>query len=132
MIRRTKHGREPRPAAGPALGDGQGALHARLTVAGNGAEERVLTGLELDREGGRAALADDLAVLVDAVALDRDAVLNRGRVVHRDGHRARFGAQRCGVELQRPTGVRRELDRVSAARAQCHRFGGRLRRCAAA
>ena len=39
-------------------------MHARLTVAGNGAEERVLRGLELDREDGCAALTDDLAVLL--------------------------------------------------------------------
>jgi hypothetical protein len=46
-------------------------------VAGNRAEERVRAGLELECEDRRAALADDLAVLVDAVSFDRDAVLER-------------------------------------------------------
>jgi hypothetical protein len=59
-----QYGRGPRRRRRSA--DGQDALHASLPVAGNRAEERVRAGLELECEGGRAALADDLAVLVDA------------------------------------------------------------------
>src|SRR5205807_9251930 len=56
--------------------DGENALHARCGMARHRAEERVLARLERDRNLGRAAVADDLALLrLDALALDRHVVL---------------------------------------------------------
>ena len=46
-------------AARSALLDGELALHAAFAVAGDGAEEGVLAGLEVDLDGGDAAVLDD-------------------------------------------------------------------------
>ena len=46
-------------ALGAGLLDGELAFHATLAVAGHGAVERVLAGLEVDGELGHAAVRDD-------------------------------------------------------------------------
>ena len=85
-----------RPSApAPPLLDGELALHAALAVAGHGAEERVLAGLQVDLDGRGAAVLDDLALLVDPAALEGDVVVD-GRLVDRvDRQRARRSPRRC-------------------------------------
>src|SRR3954451_7515423 len=61
------------------LADVELAVHARGLVAVDRAIERVLARLQVDAHGRLAALADDLALLVDA-ALQGDVVLEGGRV----------------------------------------------------
>ena len=73
-----------------------------LPMARHGAEEGVLAGLEVGRELRRAAALDDLALLIDAVALDRDVVID-GLVVLRD-------------DLDRAGGGRRVRELVGEAR----------------
>src|SRR3954469_16884132 len=64
---------------GDASGDRERPHHARRPVAVDRAVERVLAALELDAERVGAA-GDDLALRVDAVALDRDRVGDGGLV----------------------------------------------------
>src|SRR5215211_7904545 len=83
------------PGGRAPLLDREDALHAALAVAGHRAVEGVLARLEVDLDGRRAAVGDDLALLVDAVAVDGDVVL-RGLIVdrldrERAGRRLRVG-----------------------------------------
>src|SRR5207253_2415135 len=95
--------------------DGELALHAGLAVTVDGAVERVRPRLELRHHGRGAALRDGVAVLVDALALDRDRMRDHGGVAHLEGHGAGLGAQLARVELQR-AGIGRELDGLATAR----------------
>src|SRR5215212_10179804 len=70
-------------ASGCGLADVELAGHPGALVAVDRAVERVLARLQVDRDRRPAALTDDVTLLVDA-ALDRDVVLKRRRVVHRD------------------------------------------------
>src|SRR5215207_7807440 len=97
----------PPPPPAPLL-DGELALHAALAVAGHGAEERVVAGLEIDVDRRRAAALDDVALLVDAVALERDVV--RVRLIV-DGVDLELAGGRLGVgELERETGADRDRE----------------------
>src|SRR5215210_7252294 len=69
----------PRRGARPSL-DGELALHAALAVARDGAEEGVVAGLEVGGDLRDAAVLDHRAGLADAVALERDVVVDRGLV----------------------------------------------------
>ena len=74
-----------------------------LGVPGHRAVELVLAGLQVDGDLGRAG-ADDRALLVDAVAADRDVVGDPLRVLGRDLDLAGLG---LGVgELERGAGLR--------------------------
>src|ERR671918_2484969 len=74
--------------------DREGALHASLPVARDGAVELVLAGLERQGEA-RVGAGDRVADLLDAVALDLDVVRDLGvvRQVDRDlaGGRGELG-----------------------------------------
>src|SRR5215218_8809694 len=74
-----------------ALLDGQLPLHPVLPVLPHRAVEGVRPGLQLDGDRRRLTGLDRLALLVDAVALDRHRVrhLVAVRVVHRDGDATR-------------------------------------------
>src|SRR3954471_381770 len=97
--------------AAPRLLDRQGALHAALAVTGHGTEEGVLPGLEGDLEPRDAAVLDDRALLVDAVALERDVVIDARVVLRLDGQAAcgrlggaelvGEGAARVGRDVER-------------------------------
>src|SRR4051794_21005618 len=71
--------------------DGELADHAGLAVAVDRAEERVAAGLLRDAEARRAAVLDDGALAVDAVALDRDVVRRALRVLGLDRDLAGLG-----------------------------------------
>ena len=80
--------RPRRPSAPARLLDRELALHAALAVAGHGAVERVLARLEVDLDRRRAAVLHDLALLVDAAAVDGDVVVGRLLVDRVDRERA--------------------------------------------
>src|SRR3954463_16430716 len=92
------------------------ALHAGLPVAVDRAVELVLAWLQRHGQPRGAAVADGLAVLVDAVALDRDRMRQGGGVLHDDRHPAGLRAQIGLVELQRPARVGGEAQGLAAAR----------------
>src|SRR4051794_38033172 len=94
--------------------DGERALHARGLVAGDRAVERVGAGLQVGGGRRRLAVADRLAVDVDAVALDRDRVRELGRVGHLERDLAGLGGEARLVELQRAL-VGRQLEGLAAA-----------------
>src|SRR4051812_39207148 len=110
---------------------GERALHAGGPVPVDRAVELVLAGLE--GHGRRGAPArDHLRLLLDAVALDRDGVRDRGGVRERDldlaGLRGRGGL----VELQGAARGRGELEVLAAARRGRGRARRRARGAAAA
>src|SRR4051794_34953479 len=116
-----------------ALLNGQSALHARLPVAGDRAEERVLAWLERGADRRGAALLNDLALHVHAAPLDGDSVRDRRWVGHRDGHLARLPGQRALVELERAARIGGERELLAAAPRGWRgvgRRGARRRRCA--
>src|SRR5206468_7193182 len=120
-------------------GDGQRALHPGGLVSRDGAVELVGARLEGGRDGGRPAGLDDLAVLVDAVALDRDAVGNAGAggIGHLEGDGSGLGVEGRDIELEGPGWVGAELDgsgrggRGGRGPAVAGRAGGRRRSRAA-
>src|SRR3954453_6894929 len=104
------------------------ALHAGLLVAVDRAVELVLAWLQRHGHPRGAAVADGRAVLVDAVALDRDRMRQGGGVLHDDRHPAGLRAQIGLVELQRPARVGGEAQGLAAPRGGRGGGGGRGRR----
>src|SRR5437764_14923671 len=91
-------------------------------MAGDRAVERVGPRLERDLDRRDLAVLDDRALLVDAVALQRDVVWRRRRVLRRDRDRARAAGGLPGHEgeLAAAVGVDLQLaallgDRLAAA-----------------
>jgi two-component system, NarL family, sensor kinase len=91
-----------RLARRPRSLDRERAGHAGRLVAVEGAVELVLALLEARADGRGAAWAHDLAVLVDAIALDGDAVLKTGRggVLHDQRHLALLGGELVGRRFE--------------------------------
>src|SRR5215213_3113552 len=90
--------------------DGELALHARLAMPGDGAEELVLAGLQIHVDRGDAAVLDDLPDLPDARALDGDVVVDR-RLVR--GIHLELAGRRLGVRErvgERPSRIGGDLD----------------------
>ena len=87
-------------------------------MAGDAAVEGVLAGLEVGRDLRDGAVLDDLPLLVDAVALDRDVVVGRGLVLRVDLEVA--GGRRRGGELvgQRARGVGRDRELAALSRGR--------------
>src|SRR3954453_532510 len=111
-------------ASACALADVQLAVHAGGLVAVDRAVERVLARLQVERDGGLAALSDGLALAAGA-ALDGDVVLQGRGIGHRDRDLARLRGERFLVELQLlRVGREREL---RAAAASTGRGAGRRR-----
>src|ERR1700754_3777248 len=104
----------PRLAARGRLFDRQGAFHARLGMAGHGAEEGVAAGFELGRDRGLVFGDEFGGGDLFAVFLDRHVVFDRGRVVEVDRPLAGFGAQLFGVVGERRR-VRHEFQGAAAA-----------------
>src|SRR5215210_4904320 len=88
-MRRGPTMRSARRGTPPCSLDGELALHAGLAMAGHRAVERVVPGLEVDVDLRGPAALDDLALLVDPVALDGDVVADRLVVLGLERHLAR-------------------------------------------
>src|SRR5690242_2468996 len=98
LARAASAGGDPAPR-GAVLRDDELALHAGGPVAVDRAVEGVGPLLEVAHaDGRRLALADRLALDVDAMALDRDRVHRARRVGHRDRDLAVLGLERLDVE----------------------------------
>src|SRR5205807_752644 len=110
--------------------DGEGPRHPCRLVSVDRAVERVLPGLQVNGEGRLPTGAHRRAVLVDAVPLDRDAVLDAGRrrVVHYDRDLAGLRLEARGRELQGAARVGAQLHGRSLAGRRRRRR--RRRRCA--
>src|SRR5689334_11198232 len=78
-----------RPVRQTRSGDGQLQIHPGLLVPGDRAVDIVGAGLQVDVERRLLAGRDVRRLLVDAVALDHEVVLDVAVVLDRDGVRAR-------------------------------------------
>jgi hypothetical protein len=104
----------------PELLDGEDSLHSGLTVAGNRAVERVLTGLDRDGDLRLSTVLHDGSDCADPVALERDVVGNGSLVDCDDRQRTSCGSGGRRLIPELSVGVRVDLE--LAALGDCDRL----------
>src|SRR5688572_27965304 len=123
--------RSPRLCASTGLGDGELALHARWSMAGDVAIERVRPGLRL--EGARPARSRCEVDLLERLVLhDHEVVLDQALVAEVDRHRPGLGGVFLGLEeevagfdVERCTGCRTTAAATASAAPTAARRGSR-------
>src|SRR5689334_14410142 len=98
----------------PRSRDGELQIHPGLLVARDRAVDVVRAGLEIDVESRRLAGTDGRRLLVDAVALDHEVVVDLAVVLHVEAVRAGFDRRARERDLELGLGrghVRRRLRR---------------------